>query len=34
MKPTMYDNFNMLEERVLDSLENTDLERISSHLKK
>lgn len=34
MKPTMHDNFRLLEERVLDSLEKTDLERISYHLKK
>lgn len=34
MKPNMYDNFKLLEERVFDSLEKTDLERISYHLKK
>lgn len=34
MKPTMYDNFKLLEERVLDSLEKTDLEKIRYHLKK
>lgn len=34
MKPTMKDNFSLLEERVLDSLEKTDLERISYELKK
>lgn len=33
MKPNMHDNFKLLEERVLDSLEKTDLERISSKLK-
>lgn len=34
MKPNMHDNFKLLEERVLDSLEKTDLERIKYHLKK
>lgn len=34
MKPNMHDNFKLLEERVLDSLEKTDLERIRYHLKK
>ena len=34
MKPNMHDNFKLLEERVLDSLEKTDLERISYELKK
>ena len=34
MKPNMHDNFKLLEERVLDSLEKTDLERISYQLKK
>ena len=34
MKPTMQDNFNLLEERVLDSLEKTDLERIKAELEK
>lgn len=34
MKPNMYDNFKLLEERVFNSLEKTDLERISYHLKK
>lgn len=32
MKPTMQDNFKLLEERVLDSLEKTDLERIKYEL--
>lgn len=34
MKPNMHDNFKLLEERVLDSLEKTDLERIKYHLEK
>ena len=34
MKPNMHDNFSLLEERVLDSLEKTDLERIKYHLEK
>ena len=34
MKPNMHDNFKLLEERVLDSLEKTDLERIKHHLEK
>ncbi len=34
MKPTMHDNFNLLEERVLDSLDKTDLERLSYYLKR
>ena len=34
MKPNMQDNFNLLEKRVLDSLEKTDLERIKYHLSK
>lgn len=33
MKPNMQDNFNLLEERVLDALEKTDLERIRHRLK-
>ena len=31
MKPNMHDNFKLLEKRVLDSLEKTDLERIKYH---
>lgn len=34
MKPTMQDNFNLLEERVLDSLDKTDLGRIKYELEK
>ena len=34
MKPTMKDNFNLLEARVIDALEKTDLERIKYHLEK
>lgn len=34
MKPNMHNNFELLEKRVLDSLEKTDLERIRYHLKK
>ena len=34
MKSNMHDNFKLLEERVIDSLEKTDLERIRYHLKK
>lgn len=34
MKTNMYDNFDLLEERVLDALDKTDLEKISYHLKK
>ncbi|MBQ3511944.1 MAG: hypothetical protein IJA30_06610 [Bacilli bacterium] len=34
MKPNMHDNFKLLEERVLDSLEKTDLERIKYHLER
>lgn len=34
MKPNMYDNFKLLEERVIDSLEKTDLEKIRYYLKK
>lgn len=34
MKRNMHDNFNLLEERVLDALDKTDLEKISYHLKK
>ena len=34
MKPNMHDNFKLLEKRVLDSLEKTDLERIKYELKK
>lgn len=33
MKPNMHDNFKLLEERILDSLEKTDLERIKYTLK-
>jgi hypothetical protein len=34
MKPNMHDNFKLLEKRVLDSLEKTDLERIKYHLER
>ena len=34
MKLTMKDNFNLLEARVIDALEKTDLERIKYHLEK
>lgn len=34
MKPTMYDNFNLLEKRVIDTLTKTDLERIKEVLQK
>lgn len=34
MKPNMYDNFKLLEERVIDSLEKTDLEKIRYYLKR
>lgn len=34
MKENMYDNFKLLEERVLDALDKTDLERIKYHLEK
>ena len=34
MKPNMHDNFQLLEERVLDSLEKTDLERIKYQLER
>ena len=34
MKPNMHDNFKLLEKRVLDSLEKTDLERIKYHVER
>ena len=34
MKPNMHDNFKLLEKRVLDSLEKTDLERIKYYLER
>ena len=34
MKPTMKDNFDLLEARVIDALDKTDLERIKYHLEK
>lgn len=34
MKPNMQDNFNLLEERVIDALDKTDLERIKYNLEK
>ncbi|HAB66006.1 MAG TPA: hypothetical protein DCE23_01430 [Firmicutes bacterium] len=34
MKPTMYDNFNLLEKRVIDTLTKSDLERIKEVLQR
>lgn len=34
MKPNMYDNFKLLESRVIDTLEKTDLEKIKKELEK